>query len=1279
MNKKHSKRATHTILGMAALAAAGQLYPAIAYAQSVTISTAGSTALKNWFVKNTNTFTEIQPGTTININGVQYPSAVANSSTGATGLGVNEWNTSTVPGHGDAFAYQLAPKSVSTSTALPNVIEGSTLDQAQAISFQFHESGSVEGILELANDQIAPVTYVTQNVNRDPNTGNGVWVNYNEFGGGGTAQNPTGWASNAGSTNVGSGTLNGNTLGEFYANGQQFTLGGNAQPAFNLSGGNLNGGQNAVQMAISDAIPLQVFAADNTTVSSSTPWTATPQNAGYGQGNTKLATGGLGTPSVRAVYQSTAALNMPSGAINPRTGTAFGTGAWNSAELGNLTTQTVATTATLFVANPGTGLTQLDRTDAQWLETTGRLQNGASFNMTTRDVNSGTRNVAALETGIDPTWAVGANDDGNGNAGNGGSAQITLGSALRFSNKTAGGAELRPTVQVARMSVGTLSINDASGYTVNTKNNPIRALEYSDSTDGSAPYVLANYYNISDGAYTIFQNEQVVTLKAPDASYSNSASNYSAGSPNIQGDDSTGDVKALINNTINSVVAYNQTGGVASPAGGLLNQGFIIPQLMQVQKAENGLNQPGLKSQIVSNVNTGQANEYNPSFASGTAFNSLVSTLASGDPNSVTSGTNSLYGANGTISSFSTSSNASPFNSSIAVTTANYLVGNFNQNGVRDFGAAVVSAQKAQAALDASTYGDSAFNGTGSASSLVVTTGIAALDAMPTQNGQASSSNTTGTGASRGDLIVMGDYNGDGVFDGRDLYDFAVGASLSDAGNRPVLVGSGSGATIQAGTGTISGGASNFSTNITTSVLNKNVALDYLQDVASASEKLEARAVLTVTSGTTAAAIPAGSTFTGTDGASGLAQFTYDPTGTNAYNKSDVNSDGVVDFNDALVVDNSYGLSFTNQSNALTATEPTPVSGVLELTNLVLAQQIDTNTSIGASDLAVVNTALTGNGITNWYAYNASKTGPGTIIFNRSGGSVNLYAGASLSISSGKIQIESAFDPFTQNSNTSNPSSLLDTTRSLAVSITSGGTLEYSGSNNPAAAGIQEQRLSSLNVSGGSVIVDPAASKSNRTLLVAGSLSISGATGKLDLGNGDLIVHGGSLSTITGLIKSGYNSGTWSGVGIASASAAGDTTHLTALGVMQSLGNSFDGVSSTSSDVLVKYTYYGDANLDGKVDGSDYSKIDSAVLTGATGWANGDFNYDGVINGSDYTLLDNAFNTQSAVLSAQISDPTVQIADEISPAGATSAVPEPTTLGLLGIGAIGLLSRRKRR
>ena len=72
-----------------------------------------------------------------------------------------------------------------------------------------------------------------------------------------------------------------------------------------------------------------------------------------------------------------------------------------------------------------------------------------------------------------------------------------------------------------------------------------------------------------------------------------------------------------------------------------------------------------------------------------------------------------------------------------------------------------------------------------------------------------------------------------------------------------------------------------------------------------------------------------------------------------------------------------------------------------------------------------------------------------------------------------------------------------------------------------------------------------------------------------------------------------------------------------------------------------------------------------------TGWFNGDFNYDGVINGSDYTLIDNAFNTQGAQLAAQIASPTAEIA-------AISAVPEPTTLGLLGMSAIAVLGRRRR-
>jgi hypothetical protein len=91
------------------------------------------------------------------------------------------------------------------------------------------------------------------------------------------------------------------------------------------------------------------------------------------------------------------------------------------------------------------------------------------------------------------------------------------------------------------------------------------------------------------------------------------------------------------------------------------------------------------------------------------------------------------------------------------------------------------------------------------------------------------------------------------------------------------------------------------------------------------------------------------------------------------------------------------------------------------------------------------------------------------------------------------------------------------------------------------------------------------------------------------------------------------------------------------------------------------------------VDGSDYTLIDNGFNNHLTGWLNGDFNYDNVVDGSDYTLIDNAFNTQGAQLAAE-----VFIAAEIAGSGATSAVPEPATLGICALGASALLGRRRR-
>jgi fibronectin-binding autotransporter adhesin len=223
---------------------------------------------------------------------------------------------------------------------------------------------------------------------------------------------------------------------------------------------------------------------------------------------------------------------------------------------------------------------------------------------------------------------------------------------------------------------------------------------------------------------------------------------------------------------------------------------------------------------------------------------------------------------------------------------------------------------------------------------------------------------------------------------------------------------------------------------------------------------------------------------------------------------------------------------------------------------------------------------------------------------------------------------------------------------------------------------------------------------SSKNNLFVSSLSLTGSTGawtgQLDLGNNDMIVKVGastSLATINNQVAQGYNNGNWNGPGgIVSSAAANDTTHLTALGVIlnddgtgsgHAIYSTFDGAPTGEGDVLVKYTFYGDANLNGAVDGSDYSRIDNAYLNNLnssnpqlTGWFNGDFNYDGVINGSDYTLIDNAFNTQGAQISDLIAGPEAIATAQIA---GTSAVPEPATIGLLGIGAVGLLGRRSRR
>ncbi len=244
-------------------------------------------------------------------------------------------------------------------------------------------------------------------------------------------------------------------------------------------------------------------------------------------------------------------------------------------------------------------------------------------------------------------------------------------------------------------------------------------------------------------------------------------------------------------------------------------------------------------------------------------------------------------------------------------------------------------------------------------------------------------------------------------------------------------------------------------------------------------------------------------------------------------------------------------------------------------------------------------------------------------------------------------------------------------------------------------------RQNSLTVNGTALVRPQVGTRNDSaTVSVVSALNLTGGAGawtsKLDLANNDLIVKGGSLVTVTDQVVQGFNiaTGYWNGTGgIVSSTAAADATHLTALAVIPNNDGTdhplygstaplglFDGQNPALNDVLVKYTYFGDADLSGKVDGQDYTKIDNGFSHPALkGWFNGDFNYDGVVDGSDYSLIDNAFNLQPTGTGGALGGSSLIAGTASEIANTSSAVPEPGTLTLFAVGGAGLLIRRRRR
>jgi hypothetical protein len=183
-------------------------------------------------------------------------------------------------------------------------------------------------------------------------------------------------------------------------------------------------------------------------------------------------------------------------------------------------------------------------------------------------------------------------------------------------------------------------------------------------------------------------------------------------------------------------------------------------------------------------------------------------------------------------------------------------------------------------------------------------------------------------------------------------------------------------------------------------------------------------------------------------------------------------------------------------------------------------------------------------------------------------------------------------------------------------------------------------------------------------------------TATLDLTDNDAIVlsttatKAADLARVYGHVKQGYNGGDWQGNGLTSSTVAADANRETTLALADNavLGlTNFSGQSVTADSILLKYTYYGDIDVNGQVDADDLMVFANNFgrATGAT-QIDGDIDFDNDVDADDLTVFANNFGKGVGAPLAS---------------GAVEAVPEPASLLLIATGAVPIAAgfRMRRR
>ena len=212
-----------------------------------------------------------------------------------------------------------------------------------------------------------------------------------------------------------------------------------------------------------------------------------------------------------------------------------------------------------------------------------------------------------------------------------------------------------------------------------------------------------------------------------------------------------------------------------------------------------------------------------------------------------------------------------------------------------------------------------------------------------------------------------------------------------------------------------------------------------------------------------------------------------------------------------------------------------------------------------------------------------------------------------------------------------------------------------------------------LNVSGGRVNV--AASGGAKVVRTTGVQTTGG--GRIDLTSNAMTIDyapadGSPLLDVKAQIAGAYAGGAWTGPGIATSHGNASQFGLgygeaAALNIVPPIFGTVD-----ASTVLVRFTRYGDANLDALVNLDDFNRLAANFGSTAAVWTQGDFTYDMLVNLDDFNRLAANFGLSAA-------------GPEVTPqdwSALASVVPEPgaieTATVTAALSLCGMMARRRR-